>query len=137
MFESKDKKRKFGSAYVAKRYDENHPEEHDEKNETPMQEHEETPEQEKKEKEENTEEHPVVKKHGKAHSIHIKHDHVAKKHHVMSQHEDGHTNESDHPTADEAHAEASKLAGIMSEQSPAEEPSAMPATHDEEGFPTL
>jgi len=53
----------------------------------------------------------VVAQHGKATSVHIKHDHVANKHHVTSMHEDGHVHESDHATPQEAHQAAATLGG--------------------------
>jgi len=147
-FTSKDGKKRFGSAYVAKRYDENHPSEeknagaeHEEMKETPEQEMKETPMEEKKEEKEGTEEHPVVTEHGPAHTVHIKHDHTAKRHHVTSHHNDGHVHESEHATPDEAHSEAAKLAGITEggrDLEQEQEPMHMSgSTHDEEGFPNL
>ncbi len=53
----------------------------------------------------------IVAEHGKAHTIHIAHDHKAKKHHVMSTHEDGLVHESEYGSPKEAHDTASQLAG--------------------------
>jgi hypothetical protein len=108
MFETKDKKQKFGSAYKARRYDSAH--------EAPEHEAKETPEFEAGEqegkKEAQPEQHPVVAQHGPAHTVHIKHDHTANKHHVHSTHEDGHENMSEHQSAAEAHEEGGKLANV-------------------------
>lgn len=66
--------------------------------------------------------HPVVKEHGKATSVHIKHDHSANQHHVTSQHEDGHMNESDHDNAEDAHHEGMKLSGVETPEEEVGEP---------------
>jgi hypothetical protein len=110
-FETKDKQRKFGSAYRAKKYDEMHT--------SPEHEQKETPEFEAGEQEgkkETGEQHPVVAAHGPAHSVHIKHDHTANKHHVHSTHEDGHENMSEHQSAEEAHEEGGRLANVSLKQ---------------------
>lgn len=52
----------------------------------------------------------VVAEHGPANAVHVTHDHAANKHHVHSEHEDGHATESDHGSADEAHDHAKALA---------------------------
>ena len=128
MFQSKtDPSRKFGSAFRGRKYDEMHAE--------PSAEHEakETPEFEAGEKEGKEEVHPVVAEHGKAHSVHVKHNHSANKHHVTSQHEDGHVNESDHASAQEAHQEGGSLAGVdMKKENPAE--AQQGAASEEMGF---
>jgi len=126
MYQTADGKKKFGSAYVGKRYDENHKEaateepvdEKDTKKKLgkvlsdksgelaeEMGEKQDNPQEEEQE-------HPVVAQHGKAKSVHINHDHAANRHHVTSVHEDGHTNESDHESAEDAHGEGRKLAGL-------------------------
>lgn len=124
MYQTADGKKKFGSRFVGKRYDDAHSEP--------------TSEKDAKKKLGNVLEdkagdlakesgapdmagdgakdvsqHPVVAGHGKAKDVHIQHDHAANKHHVTSTHEDGYTNESDHATPEEAHAEGSKLAGVQ------------------------
>lgn len=53
----------------------------------------------------------VVAQHGPAQEINIHHDHEAGKHKVTSSH-DGHTHESEHGTAEEAHEHAKVAAGI-------------------------
>ena len=54
----------------------------------------------------------VVAKHGPATSVHITHDHAAKKHHVTSTHADGHVHNSDHASAQEANDAGSQLGGV-------------------------
>lgn len=54
----------------------------------------------------------VAAEHGPAHTVHIKHDHAANKHHTTSHHDDGHVNESDHQTAEEAHEAGGNLANV-------------------------
>jgi|ERR1700675_2128208 len=104
---------KFGSAFVGRKKDAMHAE--DGKQESAKHESAETPEFEAGEKEgmgENaTPAGKVVAEHGKATAVHIKHDHVAHKHHVTSMHEDGHVHESDHATPEEAHQAAATLGG--------------------------
>jgi len=67
------------------------------------------------EPEENQDEHEgVVEEHGKAHTIHIKHDHEAQHSHVHSIHESGHEHHADfhgEKHHHEAHAHAKKMAG--------------------------
>lgn len=113
MFESKNGK-KYGSAYVAKRHDTAH----DEANS--KHEAKESKSFEKGEQEgasEGMDQHEVVKAHGPAVKIVTTHDHEAHKHHVMSHHKDGHVNESDHETPEEAHEEGGKLANISLKKS--------------------
>jgi hypothetical protein len=64
----------------------------------------------------------TVAAHGPANVVHITHDHAAGKHHVHSEHEDGHATESDHGSADEASDRGKALA---SEGAPAEDDGAM------------
>lgn len=52
----------------------------------------------------------VVAEHGPANEIHVSHDRAANKHHVHSEHEDGHQTESDHASSDEAHDHGKALA---------------------------
>jgi hypothetical protein len=52
----------------------------------------------------------VVAEHGPANDVHVTHDHAANKHHVSSTHEDGHQDESDHGSVEEAHDHAKALA---------------------------
>jgi uncharacterized protein YwqG len=114
MYQAKDGK-KFGSKFAGRKYDSVHggEEKMDEKHEEA-----EKPEFEMGEKEgaeegkDEQEMHPVVAEHGKAHKVHIHHDHARGKHHVTTMHEDGHVNESDHASAQEAHGEGAKLAGV-------------------------
>jgi hypothetical protein len=56
--------------------------------------------------------HAVVSEHGPASSVHITHDHAAKKHHVTSTHADGHVHNSDHASAQEANDAGSQLGGV-------------------------
>jgi hypothetical protein len=51
----------------------------------------------------------VVAEHGPAIEVHVSHDRSANKHHVHSEHEDGHATESDHGSSDEAHDHAKAL----------------------------
>ena len=113
-----DQGNKHGSRFVARRKTEMHAVGAKQENATP--EHEDVNEapQEEQGAVENPQE--IVKKHGAAHTVHIKHNHVAKKHHVTSQHEDGTTKESEHGSADEAHKHASALAGVQAQPSPEE-----------------
>jgi hypothetical protein len=119
MQKTKDGTKKFGSAFAARRYDEVHANSDEQKPEPGSQVshamHEvKEPVEPKHESEKEGEEevHPVVQQHGKAHSVHITHDHVNNKHHVKSEHEDGHVNESDHETPEEAHEQGGKLANV-------------------------
>lgn len=52
----------------------------------------------------------VVAEHGPANEVHVSHDRSAGKHHVHSEHEDGHQTESDHASSDEAHDHGKALA---------------------------
>lgn len=130
MQQTKDGKKKFGSAFVAKRYDEAHSEEpsdekgakkklgnvlEDRKNDLA----EEVGEKNDSPKEEQGEgeTHPVVSEHGPATDVHIHHDHKNNKHTVTSHHEDGHTNVSDHEDAQTAHQEGGKLANVSLKKS--------------------
>ena len=119
MYPTKDGKKK-GSAYVGKRYDEMHGKNAvSEATDNTQHEAAETPEFEAGEQEgmnepkEGAEEtHPVVAAHGKAVHVHIHHDHAANKHHVESDHEDGHKNMTEHQSPQEAHEEGGRLAGV-------------------------
>ena len=123
MFKSKAGK-SFGSAYVAKRHDD----EADKKAQSVLggdsaaHEAAETPEFEKGEQEgakeapEQEKPEQVVAKHCPANSVHVTHDRKAKKHHVVRTHADGHVHTSDHATADEAHKAAGALSGGDQEQ---------------------
>lgn len=108
MFESKNGKR-YGSAYVAKRHDAAHEEKASKDVKTSVEapkeivDHNEGP---------NTEENPVVAEHGKARRVVINHDHEANRHHVTSTHEDGHTEEGDYETPEQAWEEGGKFANI-------------------------
>lgn len=131
---TKDGKKRFGSAFAAKRYDSAHTEEPSnekdakkklghvlESKESDLKhEAEETPEFEAGEHEgaqEGAEEqHPVVAEHGPATDVHIKH-HANGKHTVTSHHEDGHVNTSEHEDAKTAHEEGGKLANISLKKS--------------------
>ena len=127
MFKSKDGK-SFGSAYVAKRRDDEHAkslpmgETKEAPRTNPMGEaktssNEATaPDNDVKANPENVDPHQIVAQHGKAHTIHVAHDHKAKKHHVMSTHEDGHVQESEHASPKDAHDAAAVLAGAGSDQ---------------------
>ena len=128
-----DGKKKFGSSYVGKRYDAAHSEEPSDEKDAKKKlgnvledkagdlAKEAGSEDMAGEGKKDVSQHPVVAQHGKATTVHIKHDHTANKHHVTSTHEDGHTNESDHVSDVEAHAEGSKLAGVPTPDMGAEE----------------
>lgn len=116
-FQTKDGKKKFGSAFVAKRYDSMHntPTKGDEaeagegksnlggdlkaKHSQRMNETESTV-------------HPVVTEHGSANTVTIHHDHKNNKHSVVSHHEDGHVHMADHEDAKTAHEEGGQLANV-------------------------
>lgn len=135
MYQAKDGK-KFGSKFAGRKYDSVHggDEKMDEKHEEA-----EKPEFEMGEKEgaeegkDEKEMHPVVAEHGKAHKVHIHHDHLRSKHHVTTMHEDGHVNESDHETPEEAHSEGMKLAGVQTPEVDKEEPRDAAADVDDLG----
>jgi hypothetical protein len=110
MYESKrEPGRKFGSAFVGKRFDKGmggEGAEHESK---------ESPEFEAGEQEgmkEKGEQHPVVAAHGPAHTVTIKHDHKRGKHSVESHHDDGHRNLTEHETPEQAHEEGGSLANV-------------------------
>lgn len=118
MFKSKNGK-SYGSAYVGKKHDAAHDEA--EAKHGAMK----TEVKEPKEKvmghdesgmdhnePDGDEQNPVVAEHGPAVHVHIKHDHVANKHHVTSTHEDGHTEEGDYETPEQAWEEGGKFANI-------------------------
>lgn len=110
---------KHGSRFVARKKNEMHALGAKQENATPEQDDmKEAPEEEQGQVENPQE---LVKKHGLAHTIHVKHNHVAKKHHVTSQHEDGTTKESDHASPDLAHKHAAVLGGAMPQDNSAEE----------------
>lgn len=118
MQKTKDGSKSFGSKFAARRYDEVHGANNEKPEEGSHVEHAmhqvKEPVESKKESENEGEQevHPVVQEHGKAHTVHITHDHAANKHHVRSEHEDGHVNESDHETPEEAHEQGGKLANV-------------------------
>ena len=135
----------FGSAYVAKRKDN----EHDKMAEdvmgqagkkpamSPEHEAKETPEFERGEQEgaqEGMKEAPeqVAQEHGPATTVHVSHDHKSNKHHVVSTHPDGHVHTSDHASAGDAHKAAGALSG--GDQAPAGEAQAAPAAPEADGF---
>lgn len=137
MFQSKDKKKQFGSAYVAKRYDSMHGAE-----ESPEHEEKESPEFEKGEQEgmneapETNEEHKqVVAEHKPAHTVIVKHDHKAGKHTVTSHHRDGHSHQSEHSAPRNAHEAAAILGGAGVDES--EIPSEGGETAPSQGLPKL
>jgi hypothetical protein len=68
--------------------------------------------------------HAVVAEHGPATSVHITHDHAAKKHHVTSTHADGHVHNSDHASAQEANDAGSQLGGVEKPEAAAPEQAA-------------
>ena len=53
----------------------------------------------------------VAQEHGPANEVHVMHNHEMGEHHVQSMHPDGHTHESMHGSAEEAHEHGKKLAG--------------------------
>jgi hypothetical protein len=72
----------------------------------------------------------IANEHGPATEVHMTHDHDMGVHHVSSVHPDGHTHESDHGSAEEAHEHGKKLAGVGAEmKDPAENGG---EAHDEE-----
>jgi hypothetical protein len=54
----------------------------------------------------------VAKEHGPATEVHIKHDHEGGKHSLTTHHPDGHVHTSHHGSAEEAHAQGAKNAGV-------------------------
>jgi hypothetical protein len=54
----------------------------------------------------------VAAEHGRASEVNVKHDHEKGTHTVNSKHADGHHTQSDHSSAEEAHAHAAQLAGV-------------------------
>ena len=133
MFQSKDGKR-FGSAFVAKRRDA----EHDKSAEPTSVEEVKAPvaensvgEQEEQGAHEPTQ---VVAQHGKAHTVHIAHDHKNKKHHVISTHEDGHVHESEHGSPKEAHDAASVLASAAGDQPSPDATTGVEKAPESDGF---
>lgn len=139
MFESKNGK-KYGSAYVAKRHDAAHAE----KDQSSKHESAETKSFEAGEQEgsQEGEDNAVVAEHGKALKVTIHHDHEGNKHHVTSQHADGHVHESDHQTAEEAHEEGGRLAQIshispeetVDQEPKPEDMNVHKSTHEADGF---
>jgi hypothetical protein len=145
-FETKNKAKKFGSKFAAKKYDEHHPagenlmksaKEAPEQKETPEHEAAETPQFEAGEQEgaqeqqqQQPQEQPsqVVAKHGKALHVHTSHDNQNNKHHVHSVHADGHVHDSDHASQQEAQETAKQLGGgdqqapMMAEEQQGPEP---------------
>lgn len=129
MYESKKTPgKRFGSIFAGRKYDEAHTEDglH---SESPEHEAKETPEFEAGEQEGKVEskaegqegeehegeEHPVVKEHGPAHTVTVKHDHENNRHTVTSHHKDGHSHTVTHEHAHKAHDEARALAGVPKE----------------------
>lgn len=53
----------------------------------------------------------IAQEHGPAHEVHMRHDHEAGEHEVVSMHPDGHQHRSMHGSAEEAHEHGKKLAG--------------------------
>lgn len=123
MFEAKDGK-KFGNAFRQKKYDSVH---------AGAEKKEPTAAEPTEEKQEEKGQHPVVQAHGKAHKVEITHDHEAGKHHVHSRHEDGHDNLSEHGSAQEAHEEGGKLAGVDAKEENPDE-AQQGALSEEDGF---
>jgi hypothetical protein len=114
MFQAKDGK-KFGNKFQGAHYDKMHGKSAEEANEAPEFE---AGEQEGAaegvdEGQDQGGAEAVVKAHGPAHTVTIKHDHEANKHHVHSSHKDGHEHLSEHGSAQEAHDHAGKLGGSM------------------------
>lgn len=117
-FPTKDGKKKFGSAFVAKRYDSVHGEEPT--NEKDAKKKLGNVLEDKKsdlENEAGEEQHPVVAEHGPASHVSIHHDHKNNKHSVTSHHEDGHVNTSEHEDAQTAHEEGGRLANVSLKKS--------------------
>ena len=136
-FETKDKAKKFGNVFKAKKYDQHHPAEEEGPKAPPKlaklddstHEAQESPEFEageqegtKEPQEQDSNENPsqVVKMHGKALHVHTSHDHENGKHHVHSIHADGHVHDSDHASEQEATQTAKELGG-GNEQMPEEQ----------------
>lgn len=133
----------FGSAYVAKRHDQEHDKAgqmskmamgdsaaHEAGESKPFEQGEQ--EGQKENPEQNEQPSQVVAKHGPANTVHVAHDHKAKKHHVTSTHADGHVHTSDHASSKEAHDAATQLSG--GDQAQAENPAAAPAAPESDGF---
>lgn len=142
MFQSKSGK-PFGNIFQARKHDEMHAEpetatmkaKHETTTNADMEEPKDVEGAEPEVEEEEGEQHPMVAEHGRAHSVHIRHDHETGKHHVQSTHEDGHENLSEHATAEEAHAEGGKLAACANckEEKKKPQPGAE-AESDDDGF---
>lgn len=113
-----DQGNKHGSRFVARKKNEMHSLGATQENAKPEAEDLNEAPKEDQEQVENPQE--IVKKHGKAHTIHVKHNHVANKHHVTSQHEDGTTKESEHSSPDLAHKHAAVLGGALPQEQDAE-----------------
>ncbi len=127
MFETKDKKKKFGSGFAAKKYDSFHP---SEDKSMPMGESKaeprtnamgeaktssaeaSAPDNDVKDNPENVDPAAVRAEHGPAEEVTVHHSHDDNKHHVVSRHpKTGHVHHSVHRSAQEAHDAASELAG--------------------------
>ena len=139
MFTSKDGMKKAGSKFVTDKYDKFHgPDEHkaeprtnafgESKKSQPAAEN--TKDEGMNQEEQDPK--SIVAEHGKATTVHIKHDHVANKHHVTSTHEDGHVHESDHASAADAHEHGKQLAGA--DGNPAENPDELGQEGNESGL---
>lgn len=113
MFPTKDGQRKFGSAFRAKKYDSFHPasEEPNKNEHSPVVDAAEGKDAAGEQNAEGHDPKQVVAEHGKAHSVHIHHNHAEGKHKVVSHHEDGHMHEKEFENAGAAHDEAKKLSG--------------------------
>lgn len=131
MYTAKSGK-KFGNIFQGRKHDEVHAEPTD-KHEAEETSEFEAGEQEGAKENEEDSQHPVVAEHGPAHTVHIKHDHAAGKHHVHSSHEDGHENMSEHGSAEEAHAEGTKLANVVSKKKE-EKPEESLQSAEDDGF---
>jgi hypothetical protein len=129
MFQTQDGQRKFGSAFRAKKYDEFHAEPAGHTEQT-YNEHNQADQSGKGKKQVSKSEQPgtehetpqeVVKTHGRAHSVHIHHDHENGKHKVVSHHEDGHMHESEHESVADAHDHGKQLANADEDEMQNEE----------------
>lgn len=79
----------------------------------------------------------IVEAHGRAHTVHVHHNHEGGEHHVHSEHEDGHEHHSKHATAHKAHKHGMALAGAAPEEQEEGAAEAAGAPEEAGAFPTM
>lgn len=113
-----DKDKKFGSRFKQRKFDQVHAAGEGKGTDKPGMEagkaspDADTQERDLQDNQEQTRETPadIVKAHGPAHTVTVHHNHVEKKHKVISHHEDAHMHESEHGSPEEAYQHAQGLA---------------------------